>query len=266
VNGTPDGRIVPRSSAPAVAIVNTLLIPLGAVCVAAGVVGASRYGEMRWAFVLFAIGGVVVLAGAVHGVFAWGRAVQVDEATEREMVAAVREQPRASTGLAGPVLAHWTYTPEEWGRYAASEIRFRSREALWMGLGALLLGTLVLGLLEGEWGLAAAVSGAVGGFIALGRWLMAFFAWRRHRAVPTGDVVIGTTAILVNRRYEVVHDRRVRFGGARVLEGARPAVLEVTIMVPGKYRRVAEEYRIPIPSGREDEARSVAAALASAHG
>jgi len=257
---------MPKSSAPAVVIVNTLLIPLGAVCVAAGIVGASRIAEIRWLFVLLAICGAVVLGGAIHGIFAWGKAVQVDEATEREMVAAVQAQPRVTTGLAEPVLAHWTYAPDEWRGYAASEIRFRTREALGMGATVLVLGTLIIGALEGNWRTAAIISGAVGGFIALCRWLMAFFAWRRNRAVPTGDVVIGTTAILMNRRYEVVHDRLVRFGGARVLEAERPAILEIRIMVPGKYRRVAEEYRIPIPAGREDEAHAVAQALAAAHG
>lgn len=256
---------MPRSSAPAVVIVNSLLIPLGAVCVAAGIVGASRIGEMRWLFVLLAICGAVVLAGAVHGVVAWGKAVRVDEATERAMVAAVQARPQASTGLAGPVLAHWTYAPDEWRRYAASEIRFRTREALGMGAITLVLGTLVIGILEGDWKVAAAISGAVGAFIALGRWLMAFFAWRRHRAAATGDVVIGTNAVLTNRRFDVIHDRRVRFGGARVLETARPAILEIRIMVPGKYRRVAEEYRIPIPAGREDEARAVARQLSASH-
>jgi hypothetical protein len=256
---------MPKSSAPAIAIVNTLLIPLGAVVVAAGIVGASRYAEMRWAFLLLAVVGAVVLAGAVHGVFAWGKAVQVDEATEREMVAAVRAQPGASTGLAGPVLAHWTYDPAEWRGYAASELRFRTREALGMGLITVVLGTLVIGVMERDWGTAAVISGAVGGFIALGQWLMAYLAYRRNRAVAAGDVVIGTNAVLMNRRYDVIHDRRVRFGGARVLETERPAILEVRIMVPGRYRRVRQDYRIPIPAGREDEARAVARELAAKH-
>jgi hypothetical protein len=256
---------MPRSSAPAVAIVNVLLIPLGAATLAAGVVGATRVSEMRWLFVLLAIGGAVIMGGAVQGLFAWGKAVQVDEATRRAMVESVRAKPAASTGLAGPVLAHWTYAPEEWRRYTARELGYRTTEALMMGASTFVLGTIIIGLLERELRIAMIISGAVGGFIALGRWLTALVAYRRHRAVPTGDVIIGTHAILVNRRYEVIHDRRVRFGGARVLETERPAVLEVKIMVPGKYRRYPEEYRIPIPGGREDEARQVAAELAGAH-
>jgi len=253
---------MPRSSSPAIAIVNTLLLPLGAVTVVAGIVGAAGVRELWWAFALLAAAGAAVLWGGIHGIVAWGKAVQVDEATEREMVEAVRARPRASTGVAGPVLAHWTFAPEEWRGYTSRELAFRTREALGMGAVVLVLGTLVVGLLDGSWKTAAIISGAVGGFIALTRWLMAFFAWRRNRAVPSGDVVIGTNAVLVNRRYGVIHDRRVRFGGARVLESERPAILEVRIMVPGRYRRIAEDYRIPIPAGREDEARAVARLLA----
>jgi hypothetical protein len=254
---------MPKSSSPAIVIVNTLLIPIGAVTVVAGIIGALTVTEIWWAFALLAVCGVAVLVGGVHGIIAWGKAVQVDEATEREMVAAVRAKPRASTGLAGPVLAHWTYEPAEWRAYTARELRFRTLEALGMGATVLVLGTLIVGLLDGNWGLAVGLAVAVGGLIALGRWLMAFFAWRRNRAVQTGDVVIGTNAVLMNRRYDVIHDRRVRFGGARVVETERPAILQVTIMVPGRYRRIAEEYRIPIPAGREDEARAVARQLAA---
>src|SRR6185295_15638885 len=98
---------MPRSSSPSVVIVNILLIPLGAVCVAAGVVGAARWAEQRWLFIAMAVCGMVVLAGAAHGIFAWGHAVRVDEDTERAMVEAVQARPNASSRLAGPVLAHW---------------------------------------------------------------------------------------------------------------------------------------------------------------
>lgn len=256
---------MPRSSAPAVAIVNVLLVPLGAATLAAGVVGFSRVSEMRWAFALLAIVGAVIMGGAVQGLFDWGRAVQVDESTRRAMIESVRAKPAASHGLAGPVLAHWSYAPEEWRRYTSRELGYRTREALMMGAATFVLGTIIIGLLEWDLRIATIISGAVGGVIALGRWLVALAAYRRRRAVPTGDVIIGTHAILVNRRYDVVHDHRVRFGGARVLDGERPAILEVQVMVPGKYRRHPEEYRIPIPAGREDEAREVAAELAGAH-
>ncbi|MFL5385744.1 MAG: hypothetical protein ACJ8GN_24785 [Longimicrobiaceae bacterium] len=254
---------MPRSSNPAIAVVDTLLIPLGAVCVVAGIVVATRYAEVRWLGVLMAVAGAVVLFGAVRALFSWGKAVRTDEATERAMVEAV--QPGASVSRDGPVLAHWTYAPEEWHAYAGRELGFRTREALGMGAATLLLGTLIIGALEGEWRTAAIIPGVVAAFIALGRWLMAFAAYRRHRAAPAGDVIIGRTALLVNRRYDTIHDGNVRFGGARVLEKERPAILEITIMVPGKYRRTSEEYRIPIPAGREEEARAVARQLATEH-
>jgi hypothetical protein len=256
---------MPRSSNPAAVIVNALLIPLGVVVMAAGVVGALTADGMRWAFGLLAVGGAVIVGGAIHGAVAWRRAVQVDDETAHAMVAAARAGPASATIPTGPVLAHWTYGPDDWAHYAAGEIRYRTREALGMGAAVLVLGTPVIGLMEGDWGIGALISGTVGGFIALMRGLMAFSAHRRNRAVTHGEVIVGPTALLVNGRYEAIHDANVRFGGARVLEDGSPAILEVTIMVPGRYRRTAEEYRIPIPAGREDEARAVALGLAEAH-
>jgi len=255
---------MPRSSSPAIAVVDMLLIPLGAVCVAAGIVMATRYEEVRWLSLGMAALGVVIMFGAVRALFAWGRAVRTDEATERAMVEAV--QPGASAKRDGTVLAHWIYTPEEWHAYAGRELAFRTREALGMGAATLVLGTLVIGVLEGEWGTAAIISAAVGAFIALLRWMAAFAAWRRNRAAPASDVIIGPNALLVNRRYDTIHDGNVRFRGARVLASGRPAILEITIMVPGKYRHTPEEYRIPVPAGREEEARAVARQLAEAAG
>jgi len=255
---------MPRSSAPAGAIVNILLIPLGAVCVAAGVVVGSRFAEVRWLGVLLSVLGFVVVIGAVLGLFAWGRAVRVDEATEQAMRQAV-----AGDGASpdpARVLAHWTFGADEWQACAVSELRFRTLEALRMGVLTTVVGALVIGVLERDWKMGLIVAGVVGAFIALWRWAMAFAAYRRNRAAPAGDVIIGPGAVLVNRRYDTIHDGNVRFRGARVVaSGPATTVLEIQIWVPGKYRHTAEEYRLPVPRGREEEARAVARELTAAH-
>jgi len=257
---------MPKSSSPAIVVVNALLIPLGFAVLIGGIGGAVVYREIWWAFALLAGGGVLMLAGAAQGVSHWRRAVQVEDETHHAMLAAVRVRPHVSSGLPAPVLAHWTYDPAEWRAYAHAELRYRTREALTMTAATVAVGTPVLGLLEGEWKLAFVVSAVIGTLIGVGRWLVARAAYGRNRAVSHGDVVLGRDAMLVNGRYEVVHDNRIHFGGARVLEGGCPAILEIRIMVPGKYRRMAEEYRIPIPAGREEEARAVARELAEARG
>jgi len=244
---------------PPVAIVSLLLLLLGAVAMAAGLDGATRGSEIRWAFVLLALAGAAVLGGSVHGLFAWRDAVRLDDDAERA-------QPGASHALAGPVLAHWTYDPAEWNAYTRRQLVTGTRQALVMWVLVFALVTTGVGMLHGEWRVAAIMSGVLATSIAVGRWMSAIATCRRHRAVPTGDVIIGTHAVLVNRRCEVTHGGgRIHFGGARVLEAERPAILQVDIMDPGKPRSVRVGYRIPIPSGREEEARAVARELAGAH-
>ena len=126
------------------------------------------------------------------------------------------------------------------------------------------LGTLLVGVLEGEWRTAMTIAVVTGALIGGGRWGMALLAHHRNRAVMAGEVIVGPTAMLVNGRYEPVHDGdrgRVRFSRAHVREGAGPPLLVVGFTVPGRYRRLPDEYRIPIPAGRVDEAHAVAEAL-----
>jgi hypothetical protein len=247
-------------------VVNVVLIPLGLVALIAGGTGAMAVDEIWWAFALLAVAGAVILFAGVRGVIGWGKAVNVEDHTMRAMLAAAPSAADAFGRRSGPVLAHWRYAPEEWHAYAAAELRYRTREALAMGGIVVALGTAFLGLVERKWGLAFGISAAVGGLIALGRWAVAWSAHRRNVSVASGEVIVGPTALLVNGRYEVLHDRRIHFGGARVLPGPRPAILELTVMVPGRYRRIPEEYRIPIPAGREAEAHAVIEALHQAHG
>jgi hypothetical protein len=256
---------MPSSSRPATLVVYVLLIPLGVAVVLAGVVGALTVREIWWEFVLFAVGGVVVLYGAVRGIAGWSKAAKVAETTRSTMVEAAREPAVASGEMTGPVLAHWTYRPAEWRAYVAAEMHHRVREALTLGAIPAVLGTLILRILKPDWALALWVGVGLGVFVAVWRLAMALAAHRRHLAVAHGEVIIGPTALLVNGRYETIDDGSIRFAGARVLEDGRPAILEIAIRVPGKYRGSAEEYRIPIPAGRGDEARAVARALQDVH-
>ncbi|HEX8242991.1 MAG TPA: hypothetical protein VF541_05840, partial [Longimicrobium sp.] len=139
------------------------------------------------------------------------------------------------------------------------------REALAVGATMFAFAVLPLRILEPEWTVVLRFAAALGGLVAAERLLFAFLSWRRNRSVAHGEVIVGPTAMLRNGRYEAIEDGRIHFRSARVLRHLRPATLEIGIMVPGKYRHVRAEYRIPIPPGREDEARAVAAALQRAH-
>ncbi|HEU4556526.1 MAG TPA: hypothetical protein VFS20_01710 [Longimicrobium sp.] len=258
---------MPRSSHPALAVVNIIMIPLGLACVMVGIGGLSSTREIWWAFALLTAAGALVVYGGIRGVIGWTRSVDVEEHTAHEMIAAAQAGPSLLPPGAGPVLAHWRYAPDEWRAYTSAEIRFRTRDALASAAFVAVLGTVVLGLLSrGDWPVAIGISGGMGALIGLGRWVMAWTAHRRNVGVQSGEVIVGPTALLWNGRYEVLRDRRIDFGGARVLTKFHPPILEITIKVPGRYRRIPEEYRIPIPAGRLDEAQTVADALNRAHG
>lgn len=258
---------MPRSSHPALAVVNVMMIPLGLACVIVGIGGLNAAREIWWAFALMAAAGALLVYGSIRGVIGWARSVEVENHTAHEMVAAVQAGPGRLPPGGGPVLAHWRYGPDEWRAYTLAEIRFRTRDALVMAAFVAGVGTAVLGLLSwGDWGIALGISSAMGAFIGLGRWAMAWMAHRRNAAVQGGEVIVGPAALLWNGRYEVLHDGRIHFGGARIIDGVRPPIVEITIKVPGRYRRIPEEYRIPIPGGRMDEARALVDALHRAHG
>ncbi|HEX8244847.1 MAG TPA: hypothetical protein VF541_15170, partial [Longimicrobium sp.] len=105
---------MPRSSHPAIAAVNALLIVLGLAVLVAGVLGALTYREIWWAFALLALAGPLMLYGAIRGIVGWRKSVEVDDATRHAMLADAQAGPRAIPSDA--VLAHWTYDPADWRR------------------------------------------------------------------------------------------------------------------------------------------------------
>lgn len=83
---------------------------------------------------------------------------------------------------------------------------------------------------------------------------------------PASNVVISPAAILMNDQYQVIQDHHFRFSFARIEEYTRPKLLVIGIEWPTRYGRMSHEYRIPIPTDREDEAHKVAGALARKYG
>ncbi|HEX8694164.1 MAG TPA: hypothetical protein VF746_17210 [Longimicrobium sp.] len=240
---------------------SVVIIWFGVLALALGAAGAFADSEIWWVFALLGLSGVLMVYGGVTGIARWRRAVRAEAENTRAMLGAVSAVPGDTTGLPAPVLAHWTYEPGEWTAYAAREVAFRRREAAWVGLGVVALGTLLLGWTEGDWALAFGVSLVIGAAIGVGRWLVARSAHRSNLAAPRGDVIISPNAILMNGRYHVLQDENFTFGGVRYLEDERPPILEFTVTWPTRSGRTNEQYRVPVPRGREDEARALAAAF-----
>jgi hypothetical protein len=287
---------MPKSSNPLNLAVSALLVMMAVPITIVGVVGLFTAGEIWWVFGLMAASGGMMAASAVQNVFKWKKAVAEEEATTRAMLEATQppaiaptvddrphlrpavddhphpsipgsiaapapafvSAPAAEAGrLPGPVLAHWRYDPAEWSAYTEREAAYRTREAIWVGVGMAALGTVILGWSEGDWGMGFAVSASIAALVAALRWGMARSARASNLSVPGGEVIIAPNAILLNGRYEVLQDHNFRFGGVRYLETERPPILEFTVTWATRGGRTNEQYRVPVPAGREDEARAL---------
>ena len=260
---------MPRSGNSVFPVINLVLLPfaLFGVFLGALVLAAGGGGEIWWAFVGIIVGGLMMLGGAISNLVRWRRAARLEEAAAASMAAAARAHSAdPAAPLPRPVLAHWRYAEGEWSAYASREAGHRGGEALGLFVGMVLVGTPMLAWVKDVgWGIAFGVSLVVGAMLGGGKLLIALTEHRQNVATPGGEVVITPTAVLMNGRYQVLQDHQFRFRGARILEGERPQILELSIEMASGSGSVPETYRIPIPAGREHEARVVARDLVAAH-
>lgn len=162
----------------------------------------------------------------------------------------------------GRYLAHWAYEPDVWRRFSEAEWRRSLRLAPAFGLlFASLFGIFSLVMwLSGKASPAAVATAAGGGIglgavVCLGMILRGWFARRRALRGP-GEVYIGPEALYANGAYHTWTG--MGLGLERIdLAAGDPPVLTFII----KSGRNSKEVRIPVPAGREDEARAFTRAL-----
>lgn len=261
-----------NSSSPLNAAAALLVLWGAVITLPLGVVGAlSDTGPMRMVFVAMAAGGAGMLYGGVKMWKRWRLAVVVEREHQvaiREAVGAAPREPGAPTLPAadlavrshGTVLARWTYTAAEWRAYTQAEWKHRRLEAIVVGVLLLLVGYCAGrgGGDEGEAMMAAAglVAVAITGGL-LGR---AYLARKANEAAP-GEAVITPTAVMLNGKYHVLSNETYSFQGVRYDTEARPPLLEFSIGWSTRGGGSGEKIRVPVPAGREAEAREVVAAL-----
>ncbi len=177
--------------------------------------------------------------------------------------APVAPPPAAPAALPdAEVLAHWRYGEDEWSEYTRRELHFRKGEALRVGLAVLLFGMLLLAYQEdASYAAAIGVSAFVGGAIYLGRRLQAGAAHAANTATRGGEVIISPRAVMVNGRYHVLQDDRFHFAGVRLLDEENPPVLEFSVTWGTRSGPADEQVYVPVPRGREEEARALAASF-----
>ncbi|MEW5928187.1 MAG: hypothetical protein AB1941_11935 [Gemmatimonadota bacterium] len=279
---------MPSSSNPFNLVSAALLAAMGVPCTLLGVVGAlAETGTMRLVFGMLAVSGLLMIGGAVQAVVAWRRAERRERGHEAALYQAVRraapaaEPPQAlqerspsapSAVAAAPVvptdvadaevLAHWTYAPDEWSEYSRRELSFRRGEAKWFAAGVVGLGALLLVFdRDADYAVALGVAGFLGAVFWLGKTLQARAAHAANTATRGGEVIISPRAVMLNGRYHVLQDDRFRFAGVRLLDEEDPPVLEFSVAWQTRSGQVDEQVYVPVPRGREEEARALAASF-----
>jgi len=244
-----------NSSNPLNAVSAALVLSMAPIILLLGIVGSvAETGQMRVVFLVMTAAGLTMLIGGIQMLVKWRRAV-VHETAHQQAI-------RATVGPRPAVLAHWVYQPGEWSSYTGVEVKRRTGE--WIGVG---IAVLVVGFVsstgggdEGRAMLASAVFVAV--IIVAGGLLMTKHAHRSNVSGP-GEAIITPSAVLINGRYHVLSNETYRLEGVRFDEAAHPPQLDFVVGWSTRSGPARDHLRVPVPAGREAEARQVAAGFNS---
>jgi hypothetical protein len=157
------------------------------------------------------------------------------------------------------LVARWTYSPQEWTRYAEAE-HGRDKEGktiLFFIISgfALFFGVLFL-IFGGEAGLIVFL--AMLGLIALmgGVAFLSILLSHRANQTRTGEVFIARTGIYLNKSLHNWNMFGSRLDSVQLLREESP-LLEFVYSYPARNGRQSAEVRVPVPAGREVEAEQI---------
>ncbi len=207
--------------------------------------GLLELDGMQGGYALSFVALVIAVSAAVITWFFWGRATMLDR------LVSGRE-----------VLAHWTYQSDEWQRYAEAELQEQTMENKWLWLviagWCLFFGILFWWLDPDAGGVVFLVMVGLTVFLAS----VAFGVprlryWQQQRG--PGEAWVAPTAVYFDG--VLVHwnswGTRLEQVVWRDQEDGVPARLEFQVSYPARTGRQTQTVRLPIPQGREAEARVV---------
>ncbi len=247
---------------------------LGFCCAIVGLSGALSGDEMdnwiRGVLWVLAISGGMMIYGGITMFF--GAKKKIDDTTrdEKELVQAVknplnidvaiqsvREQATKPFPEKNTLLAHWTYSDEEWKTFTKKEFNFRIREALVVWLLIVGIGTLLLSGYREMGHLAAFITCfSVGGLITFIRFIIAYNARNANSSKP-GDVIISAKSILINGTYHTLNDELKTLSKLELLKDETPQILEFTVIWNTRKGQTNEQVRVPVPSNKLTEAEKL---------
>jgi len=174
--------------------------------------------------------------------------------------------------VAGNYFIHWSYTEDEWRHFAETDWGRTKRNALLESAISMIAFTilgLIVGLLKGEGirsfvvGLLVGLSGGlvIGPFMfGAGGYLQGKKAYR-ERMAATGEVYIGPKAVYTLGVYARLAGWGTKLGWVAIEQGD-PKTLSLISRHPF-LQSSSTTVRVPIPHGKDEEAKAVIARLSA---
>ena len=161
------------------------------------------------------------------------------------------------------LLAHWTYSQDEWSRYTEEE-HLRDRKDKWglfrlIAIIAAVVGIIFVIFKHDALPIMLIVIPGLIAIIAATAALSISSTYRQNRAHP-GEVYIGKSGALLGRAFHY-WKLPTAYLQTAVFEPGNPPVVKLVYSSPSGYARGEYIARFPVPQGREQEAKQVLAQL-----
>jgi hypothetical protein len=165
------------------------------------------------------------------------------------------------------VLAHWLYSPDEWGRYIKHELaRARKRFLIiFISITIIMLASTLPSLLKGSeqrgsLGLLLLAVLTPVGFLAFVLWAILYSPIHAARKRSQGDVYISPGGVLLNDRY---YSWKV-FGASGSPNASYeadddPPIIQFKWIVGAGRSTQSRSLRVPVPRAHEEEAKGLLA-------
>jgi uncharacterized membrane protein len=161
------------------------------------------------------------------------------------------------------LLAHWTYSQDEWSRYTEEE-HLRDRKDKWglfrlISIIAVIVGIIFVIFKHDALPVILVVIPGLIAIIAATAALTISSTFRQNRLHP-GEVYIGKSGALLGREFHY-WKLPTAYLQTAVFEAGNPPVIKLVYSSPSGYARGEYIARFPVPQGREEEAKQVLAQL-----
>lgn len=158
------------------------------------------------------------------------------------------------------LLAHWTYSPEEWNSYADTEYKEEKegKKVLFYVIAAfaLLFGVvcLIIDFENGIWVMGLML--ALIAVIAFTAWFTSWYNYRQNKKY-LGETYITQEAVYINRQLHTWRGLDARLDSVNLTKGASPLLLQFVYSAPTRTGMQEYTVNIPVPTGQEKAAEKI---------